>query len=242
MMIVLLLTACLPEPATADGEDTHSWQGWVYADLPGEQTPGLEVGTLRLWDMDGNLVAEGSQPDENRPAMWAVELDAATDVEVRISGPEQVTTVWRTTTPDAQAYWYSGALFAAGTATMDAFWADLSEITGEALPEANGVHLLGEPVWVRPEDEAAWTGATVTVYDNQGRVYPALTLTQDEEGLLVPTSLVDGPISAFAVTDITPGPVRLVVDSSDGRSAVVDYNAGPGELLSAFSFALPEPQ
>jgi hypothetical protein len=242
MMIALLLTACLPEPAITTGAETHSWQGWIYADLPEEDTPGLEVGTVRLWDMEGNLVAEGTQPNEDRPAMWTVELDSASDVEVRISGPEQLTTVWRTTTPDAQAYWYSGSLFAAGTATMDAFWSDLAEITGDAMAEPGGTHLLGEPVWVRPEDEAAWTGASVTVYDDQGGVYPAITLTQDEEGLLLPTSVTDGPISVFAVTNIVPGPVRLVVDSSDGRSAVVDYNAGPGELLSAFAFALPEHQ
>ena len=242
MIIALLLTACLPEPAPTDAEETHSWQGWIYADLPGDDTPGLEVGTLRLWGMDGTLVAEGTQPNEDRPAMWAVELDAASDVELRISGPDQITTVWRTTTPDAQAYWYSGSLFAAGTATMDAFWTDLAEITGDPMAEPGGTHLLGEPVWVHAEDEAAWTGASVTVYDDQGGVYPAVTLTQDEEGLLVPTSIVDGPISVFAVTNIVPGPVRLVIDSSDGRSAVVDYNAGPGELLSAFAFALPEPQ
>jgi hypothetical protein len=32
----------------------------------------------------------------------------------------------------------------------------------------------------------------------------------------------------------------LVIDGSDGRSVVMDYNAEAGDLLSAFAFTLPE--
>ena len=35
-------------------------------------------------------------------------------------------------------------------------------------------------------------------------------------------------------------PEREVVDASDGRHVVMDYNAEAGDLLSAFAFTLPE--
>jgi hypothetical protein len=242
MIAALLLFACTPTPSINDGEESHEWQGWVYADLPGDADEGLNLGAVRLWDMDGNLVSEGEQPDDDRPGVWRFQLEEAVDAEIRISGPDQVTTVWRTTAPDAQAYWYAGSLFAAKQSTMDDFWADLADMLGRPMGTAGKAHLLGQPLLLWGEDEAAWTGATITVYDGDGTVHPAIALSQDESGLLLPSELTDGPIATFAAPDLTPGPIRLVVDSSDGRNVVMDYNAGPGELLSAFAFTLPEPQ
>ena len=242
MILTLALLACSSEPETTAADEHYTWQGWVYGDLPADDSPGLEIGTVRLWGMDGTLLAEGAQLDDERPSVWTLEIEETSEAEVRLSGPEHVTTVWRTTTPAAQSFWYSGSLFAAKTETMDAFWLDLSEMLGEELSTADGATLLGEPSMVWPNDEAAWTDASVTVYDGTGAVHPAILLAYDDDGLLVPAHIADGPIAAFAATNLAPGPTRLVVDSSDGRSAVIDYNAGPGELLSAFAFVLPEPQ
>lgn len=242
MLPLLLLTACLPTPTESVDEGPYIWQGWVYGDLPGQDAPGLETGTVRVWSLEGEFIAEGAQNDPDRLALWTLDIDAVQDVEVRISGPEQVTTVWRTTTPSAQSYWYAGTLFAPSSESMTAFWADLSELTEADLDVDGGVNLLGESLLIWPEDEAGWSGATITVYDGAGRVHPALTLGLDEGGLLVPSALVEGPIVSFAATGLAPGPIRLVIDATDGRSTVVDYNAGPGELLSAFSLTLPEPQ
>lgn len=242
MILTLALLSCTSEPAVTVTDEPYIWQGWVYGDLPADDSPGLDIGTVRLWGMDGTLIAEGAQLDDDRPSVWTLEIEAASEVEVRLSGPEHVTTVWRSTTPTAQSFWYSGSLFAAKTETMDAFWLDLSDMMGTALSPADGATLLGEPLMVWPNDEAAWTDASVTVYDGNGTVHPALLLSYDDDGLLIPAELADGPIAAFAATNLAPGPTRLVIDSSDGRSAVIDYNAGPGELLSAFAFVLPEPQ
>ena len=241
MLSILTFAACLPAPTESVADTSYIWQGWIYGDLPSQDAPGLETGTVRVWDLEGEFIAEGSQNDVDRLALWTIEIDGVEEVEVRVSGPEQVTTVWRTTTPSTQTYWYAGTLFAPASTSMDTFWADLSELTQVDLATDSGVNLLGEALLVWPEDEAGWTDATITVYDGDGRVHHALTLGVDEDGLLVPSETIDGPIVSFAATGLAPGPIRLVIDSSDGRSAVVDYNAGPGELLSAFSFTLPEP-
>lgn len=242
MLLVLFATACLPTPSPTAGDAPYIWQGWVYGDFPSQDAPGLETGTVRLWAMDGELIAEGAQLDASRPSLWTLEIDETQAAEVRISGPDHPTTVWRTATPTAQSFWYAGTLFAPTLASIEAFWSDLAEVAQADLATEQGANLLGESLLVWPEDEAGWTGASVTVYDGEGRVHAAVTLSTDDDGFLVPSDGTDRPITTFAATGLAPGPVRLVIDSADGRSAVMDYNAGPGELLSAFSFTLPEPQ
>ena len=242
MFSVLIATACMPAPTPTASDAPYIWQGWVYGDFPSQDAPGLEIGTVRLWSMEGELIAEGAQLDANRPSLWTLEVDDTQAAEIRISGPDHPTTVWRTSTPNAQSFWYAGTLFAPTLGSIDAFWTDLSEVAQSDLAIGEGANLLGESLFVWPEDEAGWTGATVTVYDGEGRVHSAVTLSTDDEGFLVPSDGTERPITTFAATGLAPGPVRLVIDSADGRSAVMDYNAGPGELLSAFSFTLPEPQ
>jgi hypothetical protein len=240
MLTYLLLTACSSEQ-TQPPKD-WIWEGWVYGDIPTEDTPGLVEGAVEVRSLDGTVLAEGYQSDPDQQARWTVDLseEAEGEIEMRISGPEHTTTVWRTQAPTAQAYWYAGSLFAAKALTLGTFWQGLSELEGEALGLSQGAHLYGEPLPLNDADTLAWTGATITVYDGAGQLHPAITLATDEAGELVPSDTVDGPITAFAATDLAPGPVRLVVDSSDGRSVVMDYNAEAGDLLSAFAFTLSE--
>jgi hypothetical protein len=240
MLTYLLLVACIQEQ-TADPPD-WTWEGWVYADIPAEDTPGLLEGAIEVRDMGGAVLTEGYQANDDQLARWSIDLEADVvgEIEVRISGPEHMTTVWRTQAPTTQAYWYAGSLFAAKQLTMDAFWQGLSEMEGAVLGLSDGAHLYGEPLPLNDADTLAWSDATITVYDGDGQVHPAITLAIDEGGLLAPSDTVDGPIAAFAAPDLTPGPVRLVIDASDGRSVVMDYNAEAGDLLSAFAFTLPE--
>ena len=165
-----------------------------------------------------------------------------TEVAIRIEGsPEHYTTVWRTRTPTAPSYWYAGSLFAVRKATIQPLWTALSELLEEPIGESDGAHLYGESLMLWPEDEAAWTGADITVYDAEGTVHPAITLSTLDDGMMVLSDEGTGPITAFAATDLSPGPVRLVINTSDGRAVVMDYNAQSGDLLSAFAFTLPEP-
>jgi hypothetical protein len=240
MLTYLLLVACVQEQ-TADPPD-WTWEGWVYDDIPTDETPGLLEGAIEVRDMDGTALTEGYQANDEQLARWSIDLedDVVGEIEVRISGPEHMTTVWRTQAPATQAYWYAGSLFAAKQLTMDTFWQGLSEMEGEGLGLSDGAHLYGEPLPLSEADTLSWTGATIAVYDSADQVHPAITLALDEDGLLAPSDTVDGPIAAFAVSDLAPGPVRLVIDGSDGRSVVMDYNAEAGDLLSAFAFTLPE--
>jgi hypothetical protein len=46
----------------------------------------------------------------------------------------------------------------------------------------------------------------------------------------------------FIAHDLAAGPVRLIVQASDGRAAVADWVAEDGDVLSAFHMTLPEDQ
>jgi hypothetical protein len=237
MIAFLVLSACLPpsEPIT---EHSYSWQGWVSEDLPFDGVGGLRVGEIAVHDTDGNLIATAVQPADREPGNWRIPLTNAQPVAIRISGPEQMTTVWRTTTPARQGYWFSGSFFAVKTQTMTAFWDALSELEGKPMGRSDGAHLYGQTLSLTNADLDAWTGAQITLYDGAGQVHRPWTFSADETGALVAAEGL--PISVFTVTDFEPGAVRLVVDASDGRSIVMDYIAEPGDLLGAFAFTLPE--
>jgi hypothetical protein len=217
------------------------WQGWVYADIPQDDTLGLEVGSITVENQDGDELVNGVQADETRPSMWTLDVPTNTEVAIRVEGPNQYTTVWRTTTPRAAAYWYAGSLFAVQPATIQPLWDSLTELLEQPITDTDGAHLYGEPLLLWADDDIAWTDAVITVYDGDGTVHPAITFSSTETGELILSTPETGPITAFTATDLAAGPIRLVIDASDGRSVVMDYNAQPGDLLSAFAFTLPEP-
>jgi hypothetical protein len=51
---------------------------------------------------------------------------------------------------------------------------------------------------------------------------------------------VQGPIVLFIAHDLEAGPIRLIVEASDGRTVVADWFAEDGDVLSAFHLTLPE--
>ena len=238
MFVLLTIFACASP--TPDAGPLF-WQGQVYNDIPIDGVGGLAEGAIEVRDMDGETLTLGTQPETNNLSTWRLSLSGIPEeVELRISGPEQLTTVWRTTLPDRRSFWFSGTFFAVKAATMAPMWEALGEMTGETLNQSGGASLYGESLPLNDTDLAAWTGAEVTVYDAEGGVHPAITLSTTEEGFLVLADDTTGPVSAFTVTDLPVGPLRLVIDASDGRHVVMDYNAEAGELLSAFAFTLPE--
>jgi hypothetical protein len=234
----VLLFACLSEPAPAP--EVTTWQGWVYADIPGDNTPGLEVGAMTMSDLSGDVSIPGEQLDDGRPAYWTFEVEPDTEVSIRVEGPEHYPTVWRGRTPSTNGYWYSGAMFAVATETFDGFLESLSTLMDVPLGESVGVSLYGEPLALSSADLEAWTDATITIYDGDGNIHPAITLIRDEVtgGLALPGA-EPAPIAAFVATDLAPGDIALVVDASDGRSTAIEYRSQEGDLLSAFAFTLP---
>ena len=240
LTLSLLLFSCISAPIAPS--DATTWQGWVYGDIPAENTPALEVGSLTLSDLSGENIIEGEQRDEQRLGYWTFEIDPDQEVSIRIAGPEHYPTIWRGRTPSTNGFWYSGAIFGVATATFDAFLADLSLLLeAEAPLEAHeGVNLYGEPLPLSQADLDAWTDATIRIYDGEGAIHEAISLVLDEEtgGLALPGP-EPAPTVAFVATDLAPGPIALVIDASDGRSMVVEYLAEAGDLLSAVAFTLP---
>ena len=234
----LLLFSCTNAPIAEPA--AQLWQGWVYDDIPSDNTPGLEQGAISMSSLTGETVFEGEQRDENRLGMWSFEVEPDLEVSIRIEGTEHYPTIWRARTPYTEGYWYSGAIFGVKMATFDAFLESLAELTDDPVSDDGGVHLYGEALPLTLNDVEAWTGARITVYDGEGQIHEATTLILDEEtgGLILPGP-EPAPIAAFTATNLAPGPIALVIDASDGRSTVVEYQAEDGDLLSAFAFTLP---
>ena len=115
----LLLISCTTAPVS-DSSPLY-WQGWVYEDIPSDETLGLEEGSLTMTSLEDGTVIEGEQGDTSRLGYWTFEIEADTEVQIRIDGPEHYSTVWRTRTPHKNAFWYSGSIFAVRTSTFDLF-------------------------------------------------------------------------------------------------------------------------
>ena len=238
--IVFTFLACTTTPVTNTAPLV--WQGWVYEDIPTNETLGLEEGSMTMLPLDGGDPIEGQQQDTNRLANWSFEFEADREVQIRVEGPEHIPTIWRTRTPHDNAFWYSGSLFAVRNTTFTLFLDGLAELMEETSDNENDqtVMLYGEPLSLSEGDEEAWTDAHIWVYDSAGGIHEATVLFLDEEtGGLLLDGPEPGPIAAFVVTGIAPGPVSLVVDASDGRSTAVEYQPEPGDLVSAFAFTLP---
>ena len=238
LTLSLLLFSCMSEPTNPS--DATTWQGWVYADIPADNTPALEAGVLTLSDLDGERISEGEQRDNQRLGYWTFEIEPDQEVSIRIEGPEHYPTVWRGRTPSTTSYWYSGAIFGIATATFDAFLEELAELTQIEAASTDSVMLYGEPLPLSQTDLDAWTDPTIRIYDGAGAVHEATMLVLDEEtgGLALPGADAS-PVAAFLATGLAPGPIALVIDASDGRSTVLEYQAEAGDLLSAFAFTLP---
>ena len=233
-----LLFACTNAPI--DEPPGQLWQGWVYDDIPTDNTQGLEQGALTMTSLADETVFEGEQRDEGRLGMWSVQVEPNVEVSIRIEGREHYPTIWRARTPYAEGYWYAGAMFGVKAETFDVFLDSLDELTGTPTGTREGVQLYGEALPLTVNDLEAWTDARITVYDGAGQVHEAITLVLDEKsgGLALP-GVEPAPIVAFAATNLAPGPIALIIDASDGRSTVVEYDTIEGDLVSAFAFTLP---
>lgn len=230
----LLLTGCLQLAEVVTPPDEVAWTGWIYGDLPGEDAPLLEAGTLHVVDLDDQELAAGSMVEED-PGYWQVTVPVDAEVALRVDGGQQVPTVWRGRTPTGRAYWLSGALFAVADTTQAELFDSLDGWQGlspDDLADGEVAHLWGTP-W----DPDAWEGATVEV-EHAGGSAPVALLAVDTDGALIDAGA--GRVDLFLAPDLEPGPVTLRVTTSDGRQAETTWPARGGDLLSAFYFALPE--
>ena len=203
----LLFFSCTTTPVAEP--TAQLWQGWVYDDIPSDNTLGLEQGSISMTTLENEVVFDGEQRDENRLGMWSFEVDPDVEVSIRVEGAEHYPTIWRARTPYTEAYWYSGAFFGIKSTTFDAFLDSLAELTDETdesvedETEENktGVHLYGEALPLTTNDLEAWTDARITVYDGDGHIHeavgpaarsvpsPGACLQMDERSTHIPPAL-----------------------------------------------------
>jgi hypothetical protein len=231
------------------------WSGWVLSDLPADEgNEPLEGAALEIIDTDGVFLADGI-PSESSPGFYTTDVSPDTEIGLRITGETIHPTVWRTRTPRADGYWIYGSLFGVNIETLALTLDQVSDLIAEEIPWADGqtgALIYGAPTFRDERDQEAWTHAKLTALDSTGHTGSVIRIAQDLEtgvtGLaagpsgLVGPDQVEGPVIMFIAHDLAAGPIRLIVEGSDGRTAVADWVAQDGDVLSAFHMTLPEEQ
>jgi hypothetical protein len=227
----------------------------VLSDLPADEgNEVLEGAALEITDPDGVHLSDGI-PSESSPGFYATDVSPDTEIGLRITGQTIHPTVWRTRTPRADGYWIYGSLFGVNAEALALTLDQVSDLIDEEIPWADGqtgALIYGAPTFRDQSDQAAWTNAHLTALDSTGHTGRVIRIAQDLEtgatglaagpsGLIGPDQ-VDGPVIMFIAHDLAAGPVRLIVQASDGRAAVADWVAEDGDVLSAFHMTLPEDQ
>ena len=251
-ILVLVLLGAASCTETVPATDVR-WAGWVLSDVPAEEDRLLlETGAIAITLPDGTSLVEG-EASQSSPGFYAMDVEPDTEIGVRITGESIHPTVWRTRTPRASGYWVYGTLFGVDREALALTLEQLSELSGEPLDWTSnpaGTLIYGAPSYADEADPAAWTGAELIALDSTGHEGTVVAIAQDlETGALglpalasgpVGPNQVQGPIVLFIAHDLEAGPIRLIVEASDGRTVVADWFAEHGDVLSAFHLTLPE--
>jgi hypothetical protein len=214
--------------------DEVTWSGYVLEDLGGKKDPLYleDDGVFQVVDLDDQTVADGQYSGKG---YWYVVVPTDTEVAIRISGPDHVSSVWRAHTPNGRAYWLTGALFTQYTSSVDALVKVLDQFDGlDPLDLADGkvVHIWGQPL-----DPKAWAGAVLTATGGDGADVPMFTFAVDTDKGTV-SEAGDGPVDFFFGANAMPGDVTLRVEAVDGSVAETTYPTRGGDLVTAAFFDL----
>ncbi len=224
LLLCLAATACgswiIEEPT--DGADV-AWYGTIL-DGPYTGDNGvLSGGEVLVYDLDEELLAEGTEPDADNPGYWKLRVPASTPVALHLAGEGMLPTVWRGTTPSDLGYWFTGALFAYDAEIWLPFFEQFDGQGGVSIEP------LGDEIcwlWGSPSDPDAWAGADISIVDGVGQAATVLAYHLDDDGLLAPAG--DEPVLYFMAFGLAPGEVTLSVTAADGRSFDETWPAWPG--------------
>lgn len=236
LLPVLLLPACgmwiYEEPS--DGGEV-SWYGTIL-DGPYTGDNGvLTGGDVLAYHLDGELMAEGTEPDPDNPGYWKLKVPSASPVALHLAGEGMLPAVWRGTTPSSLGYWYTGALFTYDEQLWLPFFEQFDGQAGvEIMPLGDEVCWL----WGAPWDPDAWIGADIGVIDGAGAEATGLAWHLNEQDQLALAGPSD-PVQYFLAFNLAPGDVSLFVTAADGRSLEETWPAWSGEVISAWYLALP---
>jgi hypothetical protein len=238
LLLLLAMTGCTYLVEQRDLPEQVEWSGYVYAGVPADDVPLLEDGTIEILDRDGAALAdaEARQDYENTLGYWTLDVPVDTEVALRLSGADVVSTLWLGTTPTGNGYWLGGALYARGVDETAELFDALDGYQGlspQELSDGEIAHLVGQP-W----DRDAVAGATWSATDGEGSDAAVVLLVADDEGNL--SDAGTGPVDLIIAVNLAPGTVSLQVDADDGRTARAEWPAQGGDLVSAMWFQLPE--
>ncbi len=234
---LLLLAGCGTWIFDDDSEAASSvnWYGSIIDGPYTGENGVLSGGDVLVDDLDGERLAEGTEPYSDTPGYWKLQVPPGEPVAIHLAGEEQLPAVWRGTTPTSTGYWYTGALFSYHEETWLPFFEDLEGQQGVSIEP------LGEDscwLWGAPYDPDAWAGAEIELLDGEGEPAVVLAYTLTEDDLLVLTS--DEPVYYFFAFNMAPGDVTLSVQAADGRSLEETWPAWGGEVVSAWYVALAQ--
>ena len=234
-ILALALLGCgawVYEEASNDG--TITWYGTVLDGPYTGENGVLSGGDVLVYDLVGEQLAEGTEPYDDNPGYWKLKVPPDEPAAIHLAGDGLLPAVWRGSTPSAQAFWYTGALFAYDQESWLPF---LEQFDGQG-----GVSLepLGDEIcwlWGAPWDRDAWAGADIAITGGDGEGAVVLAYTLDDDGVLYETS--SEPVDYFFAFNLHPGDVTVSVQATDGRSVEETWPAWPGEVVSAWYLALP---
>ncbi|MBM4367451.1 MAG: hypothetical protein FJ102_14660 [Deltaproteobacteria bacterium] len=193
--MVLILAACI---YSSDDSDTAvTWSGWVYGSPDASEDTVLAEGHVSFWvePFDAEPVA-ASQPYEDYPGYWQVELLPAVAVNVRVSSDLSRPAVWAGDVPADDGSWFSGALFAADDAWLEDLF-DALDGDGDLWVDGareGGVLVLGTPA------TADIDCATLTVNDEAASCWVVAddgSVTRATEGLPTYFAAIAAPGDVF---------------------------------------------
>ena len=211
----------------------------VYAGMLYETPPLVEVtplvsGQVRFTDLDGELLAEATQPISGTLGYWRSELPVDTEFQLLVESEIGYPTLWRGISPSGYGTWFSGALFGYDVEFTDTLLGEVAGAEGvEMLPldDAEIGHLWGS---FTNRDDANMSD--ISLVDGSGGDVVLYGYAMDEEGLLVATDVA--PIDLFFGFNIAPGVVSLTLDGGDSPHIIEYYTVG-GEMISPWWLEVP---
>ncbi len=236
MLPLVTICACgswIIEEAS-EGDGNVNWYGTV---LDGPYTGDNGVftgGELLAYDLAGDYLAEGTEPDPDSPGYWKLKVPADTPVALHLSAEGMLPTVWRGTTPGTMGYWYTGALFAYDAELWQPFF---EQFDGQSGVEIQPLSDQSCWLWGAPLDPEAWVGADIQIVDGEGEPATVLAYHLNDDGLLEQTRTQS--ITYFLAFNLAPGDITLSVQATDGRAFDETWPAWGGEVVTAWYVALP---
>jgi hypothetical protein len=217
-----------------DAPEVVVYAGMLYETPPLVELSPLVSGTVNFYGLDGEPLAEATQPLSGTLGYWRSELPVDTEFQLVIESDVGYPTIWRGVSPSGYGTWFSGALFGYDVEFTDTLLGEVADAEGVdllALDTAEVSHMWGG---FTNRDDANMSD--MSLVDGSGDDVILYGYAMDEEGLLVSTDVA--PIDLFFGFNIAPGAVSLTLNDGDSPHIIEYYTVG-GEMISPWWLEVP---